>query len=151
MNTRVYVKMAEGSLIQGYPDYETGSEAQGERKLEWLKAGRRVLRQLARELGMPDGSYDLRINAGGPAVSGEATLHGEWLYINLGQSGMGPDWGFMWRLCNGRKDYTGGVNQWSKWNTLLDIPQLAGIMRAEHGRNQRNPVASGAGTTFRKW
>ena len=142
MITKDYIDMAEGSPINGYPDYESGSEAQNDRKMEWLKTGRRLLRQLAKELGLPKGSYDVRINAAGPACSGEATLHGEYIYVDLGQSCLGKDFGFMWRLCNGRKDYSGGANQWSKWKTLLDIPALAGIMRAEY---ERNPVIFWAG------
>ena len=130
MNTKEYIRMAEGSPIQGYPDYETGSEYQCERKMDWLKTGKRILKQLAKELGLPDGSYDIRINAAGPAVSGEATLHGEWIYVDLGQSCMGKDFGFMWRTCKGRKDFRGGMNQWSKWDSLLDLPKLSCIMKS---------------------
>ena len=47
------------------------------------------LRRLAGELGLAPGSYDLRSNQGGIAVSGEITLHHEQVYVQVSQSAMG--------------------------------------------------------------
>lgn len=69
----------------------------------------RALRKLAKDLGLEKGTYDIRFNAGGIAVSGEATLHAEHIYVQIGQScaGLQP---IMYRTCAGRKDYHGGRN-----------------------------------------
>jgi len=134
MRTIDYIEMANGSPIQGYPNYETGSEVQCKRKMDWLKTGKRLLKQLAKELELLEGSYDIRVNPAGPAVSGEAVLHGEWIYIDLGQSCLGRNFGFMWRTCKGRKDYTGNENHWSQWKMLLDIPKLACIIKQCHNK-----------------
>lgn len=147
MNTKSYIRLAMGSPIQ-ITSVE-GNEYENQQKDEWLKAGRRILRQLAKELGLPKGSFNIRINAGGVAVSGDAILHGSWIYVNLSQSCLGNDFGFMWRICKCQKDYTGGSNQWSKWETLLDLPKLSGIMKEEHNRTIL-PLEKGE-RTFTMW
>ena len=48
-----------------------------ERKRRFHAAARARLCKLAAELGLPAGSYDLRSNQGGVAVSGEIILHHE--------------------------------------------------------------------------
>ena len=96
-----------------------------EAKRRFHSQGAAVLRDLAKELGYQKGDYDLRHNLGGIAVSGEVTLHSDTLYVQLSQSALGPAWGFMWRRCNGRKDYTGGRNRWMPWDRFLDIPEVA--------------------------
>lgn len=72
-------------------------------------AGRAALRAVAKELGLQKGEYDLRSNKAGIAVSGEVTLHTDWVYVQISQSCCNlPD--VMYRLCDGRKDYTGKHN-----------------------------------------
>ena len=82
---------------------------------------RHVARQIAKKLGLEKGSYDIRTNMGGIAVCGETTLHGENIYIQISQSCLGPNMGFMYRSCQGRLDYTGGPNQWMKWDELANL------------------------------
>lgn len=94
-------------------------------KATFHRLGKMVLRKLAAAMNLPKGSFDVRSNLGGIAVSGEVTLHGESIYVDLQQSSLGADMGFMVRSCNGRKDYTGGQNIWLKWDELLDLPKLA--------------------------
>ncbi|NEP18711.1 MAG: hypothetical protein F6J97_17730 [Leptolyngbya sp. SIO4C1] len=52
-----------------------------EAKLDFLSTGKVVLRRIAHTLGYAPGSYDLRINRAGIAVSGEITLHTDDLYV----------------------------------------------------------------------
>lgn len=132
MNTKEYVRACKVARIDGY------SDSASMRKEDWLKTGRRILRQLAKALNLPKDSYDVRINRGGIAVSGEATLHGEWIYVLLGQTAIGPDHGFMWRFCKGSKDYTGGMNRWAKWETLLDIEAFAAMINKERESGHTN-------------
>ena len=91
-----------------------------EAKAEFHQQGKRMLRRIAKLMGLAPGTYDIRSNLGGIAVSGEVTLHGERIYIQLSQSCCGPDMGFMYRQCDGRKDYCGKTNRWMHWTTLLD-------------------------------
>lgn len=101
-----FVRLADSNTsITGYGEIEDNL------KTQWLKAGRKILKDIAKALALPKGSYDIRINKGGPAVSGEITLHGEWLYVQLSQTSHGV----LWRFCNGRKDYQGDQNHWFKW------------------------------------
>jgi hypothetical protein len=83
----------------------------------------RQLRLLAEQLDLAPGSYDLRSNQGGIAVSGEATLHAERLYVQACQPGTGCDTGIMFRSCQGRKDYIGGRNHFALLD-LLNTPDL---------------------------
>lgn len=88
-----------------------------------------VLRQLAVKLGFEKKDFDLRHNQGGIAVSGEITLHSDGLYVQFAQSALGHNSGFMWRTCKGRKDYTGGPNQWMQWEQLGDLDAVAATMK----------------------
>jgi hypothetical protein len=88
-------------------------------KARFHKLSRKVLTMIAHQMGLNEDQYEIRSNKAGIAVSGEITLHADDIYIQFSQSCMGPDFGFMWRTCKGRKDYTGGPNQWMKWPTLL--------------------------------
>jgi hypothetical protein len=83
---------------------------------------RRQLKQLAAALGLPPQSYDLRSNAGGIAVSGEATLHADHLYVQASQPPTAQDTGILFRTCQGRKDYYGGPNNFASLD-LLNRPQ----------------------------
>ena len=83
---------------------------------------RRQLKLLAEALGLPSGSYDLRSNQGGIAVSGEITLHADRLYVQASQSAMGHDTGILFRTCRGRKDYYGGPNNFASLD-LLNRPE----------------------------
>ena len=56
--------------------------------------------------------FDLRTNPGGPAVSGETTLHHEKLYVQISVENGKPM--VLWRTCEGRKDYSGGPNNWGE-------------------------------------
>lgn len=94
--------------------------AQGcERKRAFHAAGRRFLNELARELQLPIGSFEVRSNPAGIAVSGEQTLHGEHLYVQLCESpvcGLGVS--ALYRSRNGRHDYTGGANHFVRMDEL---------------------------------
>ena len=122
MNTnqiQAFINKAKDAPIQGYE----GDEAKA--KSAWLRAGRCILKDLAKELHLEDGTYEIRINPAGPAVSGDVHLHGEWIYVDLSQTFLGPDMGFMWRYCDGKRDYSGRANQWAKWEELLDLLRFA--------------------------
>lgn len=109
--------------------------ADGQKRRFHTKARTR-LRQLADQLGFRPGSYDLRSNAGGIAVSGEITLHHEMVYVQVSQPATRADTGILIRSCAGRRDYTGGRNHFAPLALLDDIPTLAArvksVMAADH-------------------
>lgn len=76
-------------------------------KAKFKREAMKYLRALATELKLEPGTFDVRFNAGGIAVSGDATLHHEKFYFTIGEVGV------MWRTCKGRKDYVGGANRWA--------------------------------------
>lgn len=121
VNAKQFVSLVQTSPIEGY------LTEQSNQKKDWLKSGKAILKKLAKELELPDSSYDIRVNPAGPAVSGDIILHGEWLYVHLSQYACDCS-NFMWRTCKGRKDYTGGANRWEQWEKLLDLPELATTM-----------------------
>lgn len=86
---------------------------------------RSQLRRLATALGLQAGSYDLRSNPGGIAVSGEITLHTDRLYVQASQSAMGNGSGILFRTCKGRKDYVGGPNNFASLDLLNNPEELA--------------------------
>lgn len=98
--------------INGY------SESADNVKLRFHREGANFLRSLAKELGMPSGTYTIRSNKAGPAVSGEVTLHGETLYVQLSESCIGRGVGILYRSCRGMHDYSGGRNNWTMLKQL---------------------------------
>lgn len=98
-------------------------------KRRFHSTARARLRQLAVALRLPAGSYDLRSNQGGIAVSGEITLHHDVVYVQISQSAMGGDIGILIRTCRGRRDYTGGPNNFASLHMLNDVPALAARIR----------------------
>jgi hypothetical protein len=87
------------------------------------------LRRIATALGLEPGSYDLRSDRAGIAVSGEITLHGDHLYVQVSQSAMGYHSGVLFRTCNGRKDYVGGPNNFASLDLLNRPGELAHWIR----------------------
>lgn len=98
------------------------SEAESD-KLRFHRDGAAFLRDVAKAVGMPNGTYDVRSNKAGPAVSGEVTLHGETLYVQLSESCVGgPGIGILFRSCRGTRDFTGGQNNWTTLRKLAEYP-----------------------------
>ena len=85
---------------------------------------RRALKRLADALGLASECYDLRVNAGGPAVSGEVTLHGDRVYVQVSLGGYGPG-PILFRSVRGRRDYSGGQNHWARIDELLAPERFA--------------------------
>lgn len=89
-------------------------------KEEYRRLGRSILRQLAKDMGLQKGEFDIRWNPGGVAVSGDHTLHTDKIYVAF-HDNLNLGW-FYWRKCHGRKDYGCGMdcpNQIVQWNSLL--------------------------------
>jgi hypothetical protein len=99
-------------------------------KNDFHSKGRAVLRQIADALGLAKGTYDIRSNTGGIAVSGEVTLHGENIYVQFSQSSLGiSTLDILFRTVKGRKDYTGGRNNFMKFTDLLDFDTAVARIR----------------------
>ena len=99
-------------------------------KRSFHATGRKRLNALAKALGLEPGAYEVRNNRAGIAVSGEVTLHGQNLYVQICQPATGCDSGILIRTCEGRKDYTGGRNHFAPLSLLDDIPALAARCRS---------------------
>lgn len=100
---------------------------------------RKALRRLANALGLEPGRYDLRVCAGGPAVSGEVILHGEQLYVQVSLSGYGPNQ-LLYRRVRDRRDYCGLRNHWATIRDLLDPVAFAAKIAADLGIDVRPEV-----------
>ena len=101
-------------------------------KEQFHRHARKFLRLLAEDIGLSSVDYDLRSNKGGPAVSGEVTLHSDRLYIQISHFGVTD---ILLRSCNGRHDYTGGKNVFvslqdishqGKYRSLVDLVRFTG-------------------------
>lgn len=98
-------------------------------KSRFHSTARARLRRLAVDLNLAAGSFDLRSNKAGIAVSGEITLHHEAVYVQVSQSALGGGMGILIHSCCGRRDYTGGANNFASLALLDDIPALAERVR----------------------
>ncbi len=105
-------------------DFRTSVAYDDRAKRLFHSRARSQLRRLASALGLQPGSYDLRSNQGGIAVSGEITLHSERLYVQAAQSV-----GILFRTCKGRKDYVGGPNNFAPLDLLNRPEELARRIR----------------------
>jgi hypothetical protein len=94
-----------------------------ERKQKFHKAAEAWLLKLAEALELTD--YDVRSNRGGPAVSGEVTLHGHRVYVQLYESAVGPRGiSVLYRECNGLNDYAGKRNHHVMLRSLAESQTL---------------------------
>ena len=100
-----------------------------EAKRLFHRHARRQLLALAAALGFAPCAFDLRSNEGGIAVSGEITLHADRLYVQASQPATGSDTGILFRACDGRRDYTGGVNNFASLDLLHRPDELARRIR----------------------
>ena len=94
------------------------SAGPGHWKHEFLPAGRKFLKSVLKELNVPG---NVRLCQGGPAVTGEAILHTDCVYVDI-HVGLTGERTFMFRTCKGQKDYSGGDNQWYSYEKLAADP-----------------------------
>ena len=93
-------------------------------KADAHKTTARQMRKLATALGLEAGTYEIRSNPAGIGSSGEVTLHGERIYVQAGCLG-----GLLVRSCQGRRDFTGGLNNWLNPSELESPERLAEKIR----------------------
>lgn len=118
-------------------------------KKSFHSAGRTFLREMARRLGLAEGTYDVRSNPGGMAVSGEVTLHGDDLYVQMSESCLSVGVHLLYRICSSRKDYTGGVNHFvsiadfsEKERQARVLDEMQRLITAERQRKAGTAIAA---------
>jgi hypothetical protein len=104
-----------------------------EAKRAFHREARSALAALARKLGLVPGDFDLRVNAGGIAVSGEVTLHGDAMYVQISCGVMGPGREILYRSCKGRRDFCGGHNHFADIALAADPVRFATTLRRDLG------------------
>jgi hypothetical protein len=102
-------------------------------KAKWKRAAMAAMRQMAKDLNLPKGTFSVRWNAGGIAVPGDATLHSDDVYVTIGTD-IGESVGFA-RGVKDRKVYTGGQHCWliGDWDQWVHITEMA----LSHGKAMR--------------
>jgi hypothetical protein len=118
-------KVAKFNVLKFINIATTPVSYDAEAKREFLRSGRQMAIRLASALGLNEDQYVVRVNEGGPAVSGEVTLHTDTHYVQFGQFSGSANKAFLVRTCKGRKDYTGGRNHYIKWEDLRDLGRVA--------------------------
>jgi hypothetical protein len=102
------------------------------RKRSFHATARSRLAKLAKHLELE--VFEIRSNKAGMAVSGEITLHGEHIYVQVSQPVAGsPDSAILVRRCNGMKDYTGDRNHFFSIALLDDVSELADLIERDLG------------------
>lgn len=127
MTPTTYVSVP--NVLKTASDINSYSDAGHELKEAFHAQGMAFLRKLAKALGLPPGTYDVRSNKGGMAVSGEVTLHNDDIYIQLSESCMSRGVSVMYRTCNGRKDYCGHQNHFAKMEAFAGAENQAKMVR----------------------
>ena len=82
-------------------------------KAHFRKLSMKLLRELNTRL---DTKGTVSFNAGGIAVSGDASLHSDSLHLFFNADGCGL--GICGRTCKGKSDYQGGPNRWYSFERL---------------------------------
>lgn len=96
----------------------------GDAKRLFHAEGHRALQRLAEALELPRTSFELRSSPGGLAISGEVTLHGEAVWVQLSID-RGPGRELLFRRVAGRRDHVGGRNHWASIDELMTPDRLA--------------------------
>jgi hypothetical protein len=121
--------------INGYSD--KGSIA----KAAFHKESKSFLKKLAIALNLSAGSFSVRSNLGGVAVSGEVTLHADNLYVQLSESCTQRGVQMMYRSCESQKDFCGHTNHFVNMRNFLEqheqtsvVSTMFRLLEAEQGR-----------------
>ena len=120
------LKIPAALLAEGINGYSDAAQA---KKDAFHRAGKKFFRDLASAIGLQKGSFDVRSNLGGIAVSGEVTLHGESIYVQLSESCMHRGCSILYRTCRGRKDFTGGQNRWLRASDMHNTENVERFVR----------------------
>ena len=100
-----------------------------EKKRKFHRLGKAVLKLVAKELGLGEGTYAIRSNKGGTTISGEVILHHNRFYVQFYQTAFLGDC-FLYRACDGMDDYCGkGPNFFCKYQDLKDLGGFARKIR----------------------
>jgi hypothetical protein len=126
-------------------DFKKHVAYEAEAKRLFHRHARAQLLKLAAALGLAPGEFDLRSNEGGIAVSGEITLHADCLYVQASQPATRADTGILFRSCAGRRDYTGGRNNFASLDLLHRPDELAVLIRRHCLPRTRSGVSVGGG------
>jgi hypothetical protein len=110
-------------------DFKKSVAHDDDAKRRFHREARQRLRELAEALRLDPAAFDLRSNEGGIAVSGEVTLHADRLYVQASQPATRADTGILFRSCEGRRDYTGGRNNFASLDLLHRPAELAALIR----------------------
>lgn len=100
---------------------------------------RRALQRLAEALQLAPADYDIRVCAGGPAISGEVILHTDQLYVQVALSNFGAG-EILFRRVRGRQDYCGERNHWAGMAELLDADHFAARLSRELSFGLQTPA-----------
>lgn len=122
MTIQVPAKLRSANNVNAYSD--AGSVL----KDTLHSKGKALLRALATELALQPGTFDVRSNLGGIAVSGEVTLHADHLYVQLLESCTSRGLSILYRSCSSRKDYTGDQNHWVSLSDFADEDKQESIL-----------------------
>lgn len=116
MSTKIPPYFASGNI-------NANSKEGAERKEKFHRDAAKILGELALEIGIEAGRFDVRSNLGGQAVSGEVTMHADNLYIQMFESTVGkPGIQVLYRSCAHRRDYSGDQNNYWSTPATLNIP-----------------------------
>ena len=96
-----------------------------EAKDRWHRLGRRIIRVLAEHMGLDRSEYDMWTDKGNDLVPGATVLHSQTIYVKLEISKFSRGIGFVFRKRRGRRDFVGGAAQYMKWESLLDLEDVA--------------------------
>jgi len=124
ISTRRHYRLTLPAIIAGF------RPADADLKTSFRAATKSVLEDLVLALGLPDGTYDLRWNAGGVAVSGDWTVHTDAFHLIVSVGDVRP---VRYRTCTSRHDHTGGLNRWATAEQLCDVVTFAATLRAMVG------------------
>ena len=97
-------------------------------KTKFRLIGKKAMKELARHLELRP--FDIQFNPGGIAVSGDLRLMGMWsegsgIYISINKNRPNAPYGqILYRTIRHMKDFTGGPNQWMRYETLQDPVRL---------------------------
>lgn len=126
-NTKVKI-VSEATMKKNAKDvrdaaWQFKNTARDSLKELFLNSARNYLKATLALMGVEG---QVRVNKGGPAVSGEVTLHTEKVYCQFSINFFGGQ--YFYRTCKGRNDYIGGPNHWGSYAVLVEDPKRLALV-----------------------
>lgn len=119
--------MSIESLMTKWQETDPFSYEGSRIKAAFHREGKNFLKEVAKAMGLPANSYEIKNDKGGVAVLGDVYITGDTIWVEVCDALWTQGMAGIWRDCKGRGRY--GGNNWFRKSELASPATLAAFIR----------------------